>query len=93
MDEPSHPACHICGAVVPAALIRFHQAWHEDQVRNAPRLFESPETIHLDWLLTVVAALKAMPPVDARHEFVAELRERLMTKARGPGPRKLQNSR
>jgi hypothetical protein len=81
VDEPPHPSCHICGAVVPAALVGFHQAWHDDQVRPAPRLFEGPETIHLDRLFVVVAALNAMPPVDARPEFIAGLRERLMTMA------------
>ena len=53
--------------------------WHESQTGRSTRPFAiqdaNPEVAQL---LQTVAALRAIPPVTARAEFVNDLRERLM---------------
>lgn len=60
----------------------FHHDWHDAQIRRGPRFFEEAEDEpSVDQLLTVLAALKGVPKVSARPEFVAGLRERLLAEA------------
>jgi hypothetical protein len=79
VDRPRHPNCDTCGAMVPAALMAFHVEWHATTDGHGTRFFEeSPEEQpSLAQLLNVIAALRAVPKVSARPEFVATLRERL----------------
>jgi hypothetical protein len=65
--------------MVPAALMAFHVEWHAASDGHGTRFFEesTDEQPSLDQLLNVIAALRAVPQVSARPEFVATLRERL----------------
>lgn len=82
VEELTHQSCDLCQAVVPRSLASFHRLWHKDQAGRPTRLFGDldldPEVARL---LRVVAALRAVPPVEARPEFVTFLREQLMAQA------------
>lgn len=65
--------------MVPRNLTHFHKLWHESKRGRSTQFFGDqhvePEVTQL---LQVVAALRAVPPVAARTEFVKDLRARLM---------------
>lgn len=83
MDDPAHPRCGLCRAQVPRDLMHFHALWHESQAGRSTRFFCEPDVDpEVARILQVVAALRALPPVTARPEFVRELRERLVDEAR-----------
>lgn len=79
VDELTHPSCDLCSATVPRNLTHFHQLWHESQSGQSTPFFgdqvADPEVTRL---LQMVAALRAVPPVTARTEFVKDLRARLV---------------
>lgn len=79
VDLPRHPSCDTCGAMVPTSLMGFHVEWHAANDGHGTRFFEeaAEEQPSLEQLLSVIAALRAVPKVSARPEFVATLRERL----------------
>lgn len=79
MDELTHSGCDLCQTMVPRTLTHFHKLWHESQAGRSTRFFDGRDVdLHVTQMLQVVAALRALPPVTARAEFVKDLRERLM---------------
>lgn len=82
VNQPRHPSCEACGAMVPKSLMTFHLEWHAANDGHGTQFFEesADEQPSLDQRLSVIAALNAVPKISARPEFVADLRERL-TKA------------
>ena len=81
MGETSR-SCRVCGALVAPGLTALHSAWHETQEGRGRQFWEEGPGPCLDQMASVVAALKALPPVRARSEFVADLRTRLLAEAR-----------
>ena len=79
VNQPRHPSCETCGAMVPTSLMTFHVEWHATNEGHGTRFFEEApeEQPSLEQLLSVIAALRAVPKISARPEFVATLRERL----------------
>ena len=79
VNQPRHPSCDICGALVPTSLMTFHSEWHATNDGHGTQFFKAAadEPPSLAQLLSVIAALNAVPKVSARPEFVAHLRERL----------------
>lgn len=73
--------CETCGAVVAPTLRAFHREWHATQAGRGRQYWETVPDPSLDHLARVIAALKAMPPVSARPDFVADLRARLIADA------------
>ena len=64
---------------MPQTLTHFHKLWHESQTGRPTQFFGKRDLDpELAQLLHVVAALRAVPSVTARTEFVKDLRERLM---------------
>jgi hypothetical protein len=82
VTELEGPSCDIWGGIVSQVLMGFHRDWHDAQAGRGTRFFaEATDTDEpsLEQVLTVIAALRAVPMVSARPEFVADLRERLVT--------------
>jgi len=80
VDELTHPKCDLCQAVVPRNLRLFHKLWHQSQTGQSGEFFGDQDVDpEVTQMLQVVAALRSVPPVTARTEFVRDLRERLMT--------------
>jgi hypothetical protein len=62
--------------------MHFHALWHESQAGRTTGFFREPDVDpEVARILQVVAALRALPPVTARPEFVRELRARLVNEA------------
>ena len=80
MDELTHPSCDLCQAMVPRNLTHFHKLWHESRAGRLTQFFGDQDVDpEVAQMLQVVAALRAVPLVTARTEFVKDLRGRLMT--------------
>lgn len=78
MDELTHPSCDLCQAMVPRNLTHFHKLWHESRAGRLTQFFGDQDVDpEVAQMLQVVAALRAVPLVTARTEFVKDLRERL----------------
>jgi hypothetical protein len=73
--------CETCGAAVAPTLRAFHREWHATQAGHGRQYWEPLPDPSLDHLTRVIAALKALRPVSARPEFVADLRARLIADA------------
>ncbi|GAB3769872.1 hypothetical protein GCM10027600_25260 [Nocardioides ginsengisegetis] len=69
--------------------MRFHRVWHETQADGSTRFFDQDVNPDIAQVLEAVAALRAVPPVSARAEFVEDLRARLMAEALETTPRSL----
>ena len=64
--------------MVPRNLTHFHKLWHENQTGRSTQFFGDQDVDpEVAQMLQVVAALRAVPLVTARTEFVKDLRERL----------------
>lgn len=81
VDELRPPRCEQCGAPVARALMGFHRDWHATQMGGGREFLETTSAPSVDQMLKLVAALKALPPVVARPEYVADLRARLVAEA------------
>lgn len=60
----------------------LHCDWHETQEGRGRQFWKEEPGPCLGQMASVVAALKALPPVWARSEFVADLRTRLLDEAK-----------
>jgi len=79
---------------VPQNLAHFHKLWHESQTGRPTQFFGHQDLDpELARMLQVVAALRAVPPVTARKEFVKDLRERLMAETLNRASRSLSAAR
>lgn len=79
VDELTHPGCDRCGALLPRDVRHFHKLWHDNQTGLSTRFFGDQDVDPpVSRLLQVAAALRAVPSVTARPEFVRDLRGRLM---------------
>lgn len=71
-------------------MTHFHQLWHESQTGQSTPFFgdqnANPEVTRV---LHMVAALRAVPPVRARAEFVKDLRARLVAETLIPASGRL----
>lgn len=73
----------MCGTTVIRSLMRIHLDWHASEDGPGEHFRESASEPSLDQVVRVIAALKALPPISARAEFVAKLRRRVLAAADG----------
>jgi hypothetical protein len=81
--------CDTCRAWVPRHLMHFHREWHASLEGRGKRLFNDEinggRDLDFQQIVQMIAALRSVPSVEARPEFVQELRTRLVTEVEAAG--------